>query len=151
MIFFSMSANSNRINFILCFEGKPSFGVSRLFFDLRRHDQIFGKLPQWKSGLKKERKTQLSAWSITNINNFDDKAKIKFAFTSLWVSDHYRLSYSTVKSFIFCRFFMNILPGKGNWAQKTYQTISPESYFHFSQTRPQNPESRGKSNEFLKR
>ena len=96
-----MSANSNKINFILCFEGKPSFGVSRLFFGLRRHDQIFGKLPQWKSGLKKERKTQLSAWSITNINNFDDKAKIKFAFTSFyefltttdWVTAQLNLSF----------------------------------------------------------
>ena len=32
-----------------------------------------------------------------------------------WVFDQYTLSYSTLKSFVFGRFFKNILPGKLKW------------------------------------
>ena len=51
-----------------------------------------------------------------NINNFEGKVKVKFVFTFYFMGFcQYTLSYSTLKSFVFGRFFKNILPGKLKW------------------------------------
>ena len=39
-----------------------------------------------KKWVKERKKTQLSAWSITNINNFEGKVNIKFVFTFYFIS-----------------------------------------------------------------
>ena len=50
-----------------------------------------------KSGLRRGRKKQPSAWSILNINNFEGKVKIKFVFTfyfaSFWPIQHIEILY----------------------------------------------------------
>ena len=83
--------------------------------------------------LRKGRKKQLSAWSIMNINNFKGKVRIKFVFTFyfmsfwpvqltvvlgyskfeiIWSCCNSSYSVSKWKSFVFGRFFVNLLPGK---------------------------------------
>ena len=39
-----------------------------------------------KKWVKERKETQLSAWSITNINNFKGKVNIKFVFTFYFIS-----------------------------------------------------------------
>ena len=57
-------------------------------------------------------KKQLSAWSVININNFEGKTKTMYLLFISWIFDQYNLSYSTLKSFVFGRFFVNFQPGK---------------------------------------
>ena len=91
-LFFSMPADSNRIiQSFIC-------GANRLFWLAQG---------QLESCCGEEKKSSLhDLFSISIILKVKERLTLYLLFIS-WVFDHYNLSYSTLKSFAFGRFFLN--------------------------------------------
>ena len=112
-LFFNIPSNSNRIIQSFILKEKQILVWAYCFLACAGLVENLLQVAVMKKWVKDGKKKQLSAWSIININNFKGKVKINLYLLSIsWVFDQHNFSYSTLKFFVFGRFFVNFLPGK---------------------------------------